>query len=265
MTEKSNFPESWWNADRPLVFGHRGASCAAPENTLPAFREALAMGIDGVELDVHLSFDNVPMVIHDARVDSCTDGSGYVSSMTRAQLKDLDAGAHFSEDFTGERIPTLEEVLSEVGKDMLFNIELKDPAGRSMGIELAVVNVIRHLGLEKRVWFSSFKPYMLYQIHKFAPQIPCGMLYGPLNMSSMLLAPITPHEAIHPQSGLVSRSLVQRVHRRGKYVATWTVDDPLKAQKLADWGVDVLISNNPKQILDALSAKDEVAASPDVA
>ena len=89
------FPEQWWSG-RLLVIAHRGASSVAPENTLAAFREAVRLGADGVELDVHLSADGVPVVIHNISVDATTDGTGLVNDMPVAQLKELDAATHFS-------------------------------------------------------------------------------------------------------------------------------------------------------------------------
>ncbi|MGC9358529.1 MAG: glycerophosphodiester phosphodiesterase, partial [Anaerolineae bacterium] len=87
-----SFPAARGSHSRPLIFGHRGASRSAPENTLAAFRRAAEMGADGVELDVHLTADGVPVVIHDARVNATTDGSGYIGEMTLAEVKELDAG-----------------------------------------------------------------------------------------------------------------------------------------------------------------------------
>jgi len=244
------FPDSWLR-ERPLVFGHRGASHAAPQNTLAAFRKAVAVGADGIELDVHLSRDGVPVVIHNDSVDATTDGTGLVREMTLAQLKALDAGVRFDAQFVGERIPTLEEVLAEVGARLLTNIELK--AGHSTGLESAVVDVVKRMGMEARVWFSSFKPYALYKVRTFAPEIPCGLLYGPLNLGSWALAPVTPYEALHPYMALVSERFVQWVHRRGLRVFTWTLDDPDVARRFAEWGVDGIITNEPENILAALA------------
>jgi len=244
------FPESWWK-ERPLVLGHRGASHAAPQNTLAAFRKAVEAGADGVELDVHLSRDGVPVVIHDAKVDATTDGEGHVSAMLLEELQALDAGRRFHPQFTGERIPTLEAVLREVGEALLVNIELK--AYRSDSLVSAVVEVVRRLRMESRVWFSSFKPYLLYQARDLAPDVPCGLLYAPPTVGSLLLAPITPYEARHPYHAMVRERAVQRAHQRGLRVFTWTVDDVEVAQRLAAWGIDGIITNEPQKILAALA------------
>lgn len=240
------FPESWWK-ERPLVLGHRGASHDAPQNTLAAFRKAAAIGADGVELDVHLSRDGVPVVIHDARVDATTDGSGYVSAQSLAELKTLDAGYSFDPRYAGERIPTLEDVLREVGETLLVNIELK--VGRLDGLVSAVVNVVQRVKMQSRVWFSSFRPYLLYQARDLAPDIPCGLLYAPPTVGALLLAPITPYEARHPYHAMIRERAVRQAHRRGLRVFAWTVDDVDAARKLAGWGVDGIITNDPAKIL----------------
>jgi len=247
----ATFPAAWLQ-HHPLILGHRGASHAAPQNTLAAFRKAAEVGADGVELDVHLSADGVPVVIHDARVDATTDGSGAVAELTLAQLKTLDAGVRFDPAFAGERIPTLEEVLAAIGQRLIINIELKAFARRDAALELAVVTLVRRLGLADRVWFSSFKPYALAQARSLAPEIPCGLLYDALGIGTRLLRPITPHEALHPHHGLLSKARIQRAHERGLWVATWTVDDVARAKTLAEWGVDALITNEPERLVAAL-------------
>jgi glycerophosphoryl diester phosphodiesterase len=110
---------------RTLVFGHRGAKAYAPMNTIPAFELAAQQGADGAELDVHLSRDGNPIILHDFSVDATTDGSGLARTMTLAQLKDLDAGGWFGDAFRGVRIPTLDEVFEAVGSRLYINVEIK--------------------------------------------------------------------------------------------------------------------------------------------
>ncbi len=251
----ATFPTQWWHGRRTLIFGHRGASHTAPQNTLAAFRAAVEAGADGVELDVHLSADGVPVVIHDAQVGATTDGSGRVQEMTLAQLKALDAGRTFAPEFAGERIPTLEEVFAEVGDRLLINIELKPQPRGVVGLEEAVVALVRRMGMQERVWFSSFKPYALYTVRRLAPEIPCGLLYSVLNVGTLWLLPFTPHEALHPHHPLVNARMVRRAHRRGMRVVTWTVDDPDAAARMVEWGVDVIITNEPAALVRALAQR----------
>src|SRR5512139_1882961 len=119
---------------QPIIFAHRGASVYAPENTIAAFKLAIAQQADAVELDVKLSADGQVIVIHDSTVDRTTNGHGKVQDMTLAELKALDAGSFFSSQYAGEKIPALEEVFEAMGKRTFINIELKNH--RSHGEDL---------------------------------------------------------------------------------------------------------------------------------
>ncbi len=254
-----NFPTSWLD-NRPLVVAHRGASQAAPQNTLTAFQLAAEMGADAVELDVHLTADKVPVVIHDATVDATTNGTGDVRHMSLAQLKTLEivrSEMNLPADHVVERIPTLEEVLTEIGQRLLINIEFKDQSLKGIGLEATVAALVRQKDMVDRVWFSSFNPFSLRRARAAIPEVPCGLLYSmhhqlPIYLRHRWLAPITPHEALHPEHTAVTPTLIQRAHRRGLQVAVWTLDDPERAQHLAAWGIDAIITNTPKPILEAI-------------
>ncbi len=245
------FPATWWTPGSPLIIAHRGASRAAPENTLAAFRLAADLGADGVELDVRLSADGIPVVIHDADVRMTTAGTGLVRTMTLAQIKSLDAGVHFGPQFAGERIPTLEEVLAALDDRLLINIEIKYQP-HILQLVTAVAAVVQRAEHRKRIWFSSFRPYALHAIRRLLPQFPCGLLYCAADLGTPLFAPFTPHEAVHPHAPLVRPRSIARAHRQGRRVVTWTVDEPAQARQLAAWGVDVLITNEPARLLAAL-------------
>jgi glycerophosphoryl diester phosphodiesterase len=232
---------------------HRGASQGAPENTLAAFRQAVEVGADGVELDVRLTVDGVPVVLHDARVDATTDGAGLVAEMPLAQVRELDAGSWFDPAFAGEGVPTLTEALDFLAPHLVVNIEVK-PAPRDAGVEEGVAKVVRHVGVEDRVWFSSFKPYALYRLRQLLPEVPSGLLYSPLTPVTRLLAPFTPHEALHPHHAMVGAGGVRWAHRRGLRVAAWTVDDVERGSRLAAWGVDAIITNDPERLLQTVGA-----------
>jgi glycerophosphoryl diester phosphodiesterase len=236
---------------RPLNIAHRGASAAAPQNTLAAFRKAMELGADGVELDVQLSADGVPVVIHDLTVDKTTDGTGLVRSKTLAQLKALDAGRKFSPQFAGERIPTLSEVFDVLEGKLLVNVELKDFNPRGSELGAPVVEIVRKHAMDKRVLFSSFNPFALRGVKRLAPEIPAGLLYAPdlpIYLRRAWLAPFIPHEARHPHFSMVTEALVERCHARGLRVNTWTVDDPAEMRRLIVVGVDGVITDVPDML-----------------
>jgi len=239
---------------RTKNIAHRGASAAAPANTLAAFEKAVELGADGIEFDVHLSADGVPVVIHDFTVDATTDGSGRVAEMTLAQLKRLDAGSCFDPAFAGERIPTLQEVLEAVGNRLLLNIELKSVSLHDNGLERAVIALVeQHDGgcgqpLGNSVIISSFNPLSLRRAKKIAPHIPVGLLYSPdlpLPLRRAWVAPLIPHEARHPEHTMVDAHYMAWARRRGYRVNTWTVDDPDEMHRLIGLGVDAIITNVP--------------------
>lgn len=243
----------WLTADRTLNIGHRGASRAAPQNTLAAFRKALELGADGIELDVHLSADGVPVVIHDFLVDHTTDGTGAVAGMPLAALKELDAGGWFDPAYAGERIPTLAEVMEAVGDTLLLNIELK-VAGRSDGrLATAVVGLVTRFSLAERVLLSSFEPTALLDVRRLAPHLPLGFLYDPLPSSwpvrlrAWRMGGLRP-EALHPHRTLARRALIRRAHKRGQRVVTWTVDEPAAMARLIAAGIDAIITNYPDRL-----------------
>lgn len=239
---------------RPLNIAHRGASAVAPPNTLSAFRRAAQLGADGVELDVHLCADGVPVVIHDPTVDATTDGSGRVAEMTLAELKKLDAGTWFDPAFAGERLPTLGEVMETVGDRLFLNIELKSISLRSDGLERAVIAEIERCGLADNVLLSSFNPLSLRRAKQAAPHLPTGLLISPdlpLPLRRAWLAPLAPHEARHPEHTLVDARYVARTRRRGYRINTWTVDEPAEMRRLIALGVDAIITNVP-DVLDAV-------------
>lgn len=249
----------WLISRRTLNIGHRGASAAAPPNTMAAFHKAVEMGADGVELDVHLSADSTPVVIHDFTVDSTTDGSGRVAELSLAQLKELDAGSHFDPQYANERIPTLEEVFAGVGQQLLINVELKVMGRSDHGMGEAVARLVHRFGLEERVIVSSFNPLALYSFHRAAPHLPIGLLYSPLPYS--WLARIfawtmrdLSFQAVHPHVSMAKRKAIQRAHAQGRRVITWTVDDKDKMRDLAVWGVDGIITNHPDRLRDVLTA-----------
>jgi glycerophosphoryl diester phosphodiesterase len=233
---------------RTLNIAHRGASAVAPPNTLAAFAKAVELGADGIEFDVHLSADGVPVVIHDFAVDTTTDGCGRVADLTLAQLKALDAGCRFDPAFASERIPTLEEVLNAAEDHLLLNIELKSTSVRDRGLERTVLAQIEQHRSSGRVLISSFNPFSLRRAGRIAPHIPLGLLYGPhmpLPLRRAWLAPLVPHTARHPHHTMVDARYIAWARKRGYRVNTWTVDEPDEMRRLIGLGVDGIITDVP--------------------
>ena len=233
---------------RVLNFAHRGASHDAPQNTLAAFRLAREMGADGVELDVQVSRDGEAVVIHDFTVDATTDGQGRVADKTLAELKELDAGSWFDERFAGQRIPTLQEVIIEVGHQLLLNIELKTKGFGNPALVAEVVRLIEDHNLVHRVIVSSFNPFALRRVKKLNHRIPTGLLYHfdlPAHLIRALLVFLADPDALHPEKHLISQEYVDWARERGYRVNVWTVDEPAEMERLIALGVDGIITNRP--------------------
>lgn len=241
---------------KPAVFAHRGARRVAPENTLPAFDRALAMGVAGIEFDVHLTTDGRLVVIHDFTVDKTTDGRGAVTAMSAAEVRRLDAGSHFDVAFAGVQVPFLEEVLDLVGDRCRLNIEIKSMNPYANDASAAVAAVIRDRNLYAQVLVSSFNPVTLIKLRHLDPKIALGMLYGgemPEFLRQVWAGPLIHPEAQHPEHTLIDAAYMQWARTLACAVNTWTVNDVEEARRLAALGVDVIMSDVPDQIMAGLA------------
>lgn len=236
-----------------LVFGHRGAKGYAPMNTLPAFELALAQGAHGIELDVHRTRDGYPVIVHDFTVNHTTDGTGLVVEKTLAELKALDAGSWFSEEFRGVRVPTLDEVFEAVGRQLIINVEIKAEGEASDGVEEVVLDCIRRHAMQSRVIVSSFNPPTLKRFRALAPDIAIGFLHYP-GMDTFEAVRDLDYEAFHPFFETITAETIAEARSQQRIVNTWTVNDPQVAVHLRDLGVLGLITDYPDRILAALKA-----------
>ena len=236
-----------------LVFGHRGAMARAPMNTRAAFALAAAEGAAGIELDVQLSKDGQPVIVHDYSVDATTDGKGAVADLTLAELKTLDAGAWFSSSFIGERIPTLDEVFAEFGRALFINVEIKSAAGDGGEISALVANCIRRHSMVDRVIVSSFNPMVLRRFSALHPDVMLGFLCVPgLSDEAEALMRDLPHDARHPWHEAVDAEYMSWAAEQGYVVNAWTVNEPGRARELKALGISAVISDDPAGIISAL-------------
>ncbi|HEX5219135.1 MAG TPA: glycerophosphodiester phosphodiesterase family protein [Verrucomicrobiae bacterium] len=228
-------------AAQVLAIAHRGNSVFAPENTMAAFNAANGKA-DMVETDGRPSSDGYLVIMHDATVDRTTDGTGAVSSLTLAQLKALDAGSWFAPAFIGERIPTLEEMLTNT---IPFAIPLVE---HKAGTPAAYVDEFRRLGVVTNIVLQSFDWNFLAGVHALEPALRlCALGSGTLN--SNVLATITNSGArtVAWEKATVAATVVDLVHAWGLGLFVWTVDGPA-IQNFIDLGVDGIISNDPGMV-----------------
>jgi glycerophosphoryl diester phosphodiesterase len=234
---------------QPVIIAHRGASAHAPENTLAAFELALAQNADAIELDVKLSADGQVVVIHDTTVERTTGSLGRVRDLSLAQLRSLDAGSFFSPKYSGEKIPTLEEVFEAMGRRTFINVELTNYNTPRDPLVETVCMLVKKFNLQKNVMFSSFLALNLSKARAYLPGVPRGLLafngfLGAWARSFGFM--FGRYQALHPNSNDVTPEQVQRVHRLKRRIHVWTVNAAEEMRRLFDWGVDAIFTDDPQ-------------------
>jgi glycerophosphoryl diester phosphodiesterase len=233
-----------------LVIAHRGASGHAPENTLAAFKRAIALGATFIETDLQLSRDSRFVAIHDDTVSRTTNGQGKVHDLSLADLRRLDAGSWFGSEFTGERIPTLEEILEFAKKnDVVFYLELKP--GGSWGGEHALIGALRETQEIARTIVISFDPSILEGLRKIEPTLMTGLLFDGQIDRPLEKAVEVGARQLAVRGDLVTPALLTEAKKKDLQVVCWTVNQPAHMRLLIDAGVDGIMSDYPDRILAA--------------
>lgn len=252
---------------RPLVIAHRGASLAAPENTLPAFERAIVAGAEMIETDARLTADGQVILIHDNDLGRVTGSTGRVDAMSAAEVRALDAGYVFrSRRQNGDlwrneaaRIPLLDELLDllDAHRHRCLNLELKSDGDdrRTCDLASAAIAVLRRRRMLRRTLISSFDPAALRAARAVAPQVATAALpvAGEDAVALLDRAASARHAAIHPNDALLgdggrATDIVADAHRRGLRVHVWTVDDEQRMRTLLVAGIDGIITNDPGRL-----------------
>lgn len=241
--------------DGCLVVAHRGASTEEPENTVAAFEAAVAAGADAVELDVRLTADGVPVVLHDPDVMATTDGRGAVHTLSLAEVKRLDASGGRG---PRQEIPTLAEALEALARhpDVAVDLEIKNIPGEPAfdspeeGVLRATLGTLEASGFDGPVLVSSFNWITIERCKELAPEVATGFLtiaaIDP--RAALVYARQRGHDFILPQSSALlaaGAAVVEEAHADGIRVGTWTVDDPRELRTMFEWRVDAVASNVP--------------------
>jgi len=219
-----------------MIIGHRGAAAIEPENTLLSIERALDIGVDAVEIDIHLSKDKELVVIHDMTVDRTTNGTGPVSGYTLQEIKRLDAGK-------GEAIPTLQEVIDLIDRRVMLVIELKEE-----GTERSVVDLIIRNNLFDKACVISFWHRLVKTVKEMDSRIKTGVLL----VGSPVDACIATHasaDALVMKYSFVDREFVKIAHKKGLKVFIWNIDDQDLLKPYVDMGVDAIGTNDPRVLI----------------
>lgn len=230
---------------RPAIWGHRGESGYAPENTLEAFELAMLLGADGIELDVQFTKDRQIVVIHDERIDRTSNGTGFVCDYTFEELRKFNFNKTHPE-YDHCDIPLLKEVLELIKpSSMVINIELKTGINLYPGIEREVVEIVRQYGMEDRVIYSSFNHGSVCRAHSFTPVSKCGFLY-PIGIVDVVDYAIQNEiHALHPDVNCMKDlGFVESCHYNNIDINVWTVNTPYHMEQMRQYGVHAIITNH---------------------
>jgi glycerophosphoryl diester phosphodiesterase len=256
-TERSGSPQglSWTGKFPVLVVAHRGFSGTAPENTLLAFKKALELGVDMIELDVHLSKDGEVVVIHDDTLNRTTNGKGKVVEYTLRELKQLDAGSFFSPPFSGERIPTLKEVLQLVKGRVPLIIELKKgEMGRTTIIDLAdrAFQEVEKSGMLSQVLFASFELSAIERIRERNPHVPVAFNFGKDWSLPNEVTGGKPIPILSCRARVLNAVNVSEAHKQGIKVFVWALNTEEEMERFIKMGVDGIITDYPDRLIKIL-------------
>jgi len=220
-----------------IIMGHRGAAALEPENTLLSIGRAMEIGVNAVEIDVHLSKDKEIVVIHDSTVDRTTDGTGPVCSFTVDELKKFDAGK-------GQRIPTLQEVIDFIGNKVDLVIELKE--GETVE---SVFQLIKRNNIEDSVYVISFWHRLVKTIKEMDSHIKTGVLFVgcPVDTS---IATQASADALVMNYSFTDMKFVQTAHKENLKVVVWNIDKRNLLKPYADMGVDGIGTNDPQVLCE---------------
>lgn len=249
-------------SDLPLIIGHRGASAIAPENTLAAFTRAIQDGAEGIEFDVQLSQDGVPVVIHDATLARTGLIDGVVAELSAEVLERTDVGSWFSQrpnahdvDFSNEKLPSLQQVFDLFAdSDALLYLEMKSQAGDGESLAAEVAGAIRKHAIAERVIVSSFNLSLVQAVKAIDSAIRTAALFEPrVSLPATLvrsiklveLAKACGADEICLHHTLASRRLTEQARKSQLEVVVWTVDNPEWIERARSLGVKALITNDP--------------------
>ena len=220
-----------------MIMGHRGAAALEPENTLLSISRAIEIGVDAVEIDVHLSKDKEIVVIHDSTLDRTTNGTGPVAGYALKELKKLDAGK-------GETIPTLQEVVDLIGDKVRLVIELKEK-----GTEKGVVELVKRNNLYDNVYVISFWHRLVKTVKEMESRIKTGVLLVGCSVDAGV-ATNASADALVMRYNFLDKEFVETAHKEGLKVFIWNIDDKNLLKPFVDMRVDGIGSNDPRVLVD---------------
>ncbi|MFW6016656.1 MAG: glycerophosphodiester phosphodiesterase [bacterium] len=238
---------------KPYIISHRGASGDTPENTLASFKRAIDQKTDGIELDVHLTKDEIPVVIHDETIDRTTDGSGYIKNFTYEELNKYDAGNYFDEKFKGEKIPALKQVLELSDNLKIINIELKNNKIYYDSLEEKVLKLIEEFDIKDKVIISSFNHYSINKLRSIDKNIELAILYKSWLFEPWLYAERLKINNIHPHYLAVNKEIISKCNNNDIRVNVYGTNERENIKRIIENGADMIICDYPGEVRKQLN------------
>jgi glycerophosphoryl diester phosphodiesterase len=232
---------------------HRGASGNYPENTLIAFQKALEIGVDEIELDLYLTKDDRLIIMHDSTVDRTTDGTGAISELTLAEIKALDAGGVFGEQFRGERVPTWEEALELVQGKVGLNVHLKEGGNPDGHYERKVAKALIdfHMVEDSILTCSDASVGIFAEIDS---RIECRIFRANRTPEEYIRKSVEMGlRTMQPGRDITTRDFVQKAHAAGRIVHVFYADTPEDMCAYIEIGVDGILTNYPERLKAVLT------------
>ena len=234
------------------IIAHRGFSGVYPENTMLAFKKAIEIGADGIELDVHLSKDGQVMIIHDEALKRTTGLDGVVSDYTRAELEKISAGKTKNDEFGFTPIPSLEEYLAFMAehKDKFTNIELKTAPVYYPEIEEKTLELVRKFDLEKNIIYSSFNWLSIERMQRLGTISETGLLFSGMKLYNQAhIIKALGINYFHPDFNDLTDEIVKSYLDNKVGLNVWTVNEIEDMKVCLSWNIDGLITNFPDRAI----------------
>ena len=227
---------------------HRGASGSYPENTLIAFQKALEIGVDEIELDLYMTKDDHLIIMHDSTVDRTTDGTGVIAELTLAEIKDLDAGRVFGEQFRGERVPTWGEALDLVQGKVGLNVHLKEGGNPDGHYERKVAKALDDFQMvEDSILTCSDESVGIFA--DIDSRIECRIFRANRTPEEYIRKSVEMGlRTMQPGRDITTRDFVQKAHEAGRIVHVFYADTPEDMRRYIEIGVDGILTNYPEKL-----------------
>lgn len=234
------------------IAAHRGVASLAPENTLAGIRKAAELGLTWIEIDIQLSADGIPVVVHDVSVDRCSNGQGRVADLSWAELQQLDAGSWFDPAFSGEGLPCLEQVLLLcIELNLSVNLELKVHPGDDIeALCQQVALVIRASQYPaQNLIISSFDYQTMHQIKMQLPLVKRGQIWKQITEDWQTQLTAIDAYSVHCNYKYLTAQQAERIKQAGYYLVCYTANNPQEVISHWQWGVDLMITDTPQTYL----------------